>query len=112
MTLSPDVDLKWNEVASKLISLRQTFSPDEFLLDALYAKKLICKDERDKLILLTIQQRVSELITNILPFKGSNSFNDFVSVLRETEGFEHVARTLSPSIRLRRPQYVSSYGKS
>ena len=66
------------------------------LIDGLLSVALITVQEFEKLSLRIYDdvERSRMLLVSILPKKGPDSFDRFVSVLRETEGQEHVATKL------------------
>ena len=66
------------------------------LLTRLLAVALITAQEFERLSLDSIddEKRSRQLLVSILPKKGPNSFDRFLSVLKETEGQEHVVKKL------------------
>ena len=107
------MDIRWKKIARpKLMELRDAFRADDSIIDLLFSKFLINEEDRQKLRQLTNQERVSMLITEILPSKGPQSFDRFLSALRDAEGFSHIVELLSPvPVREKRSSSSSSSGE-
>ncbi|XP_065836068.1 uncharacterized protein [Oscarella lobularis] len=95
MATSSLVDRRWESVVRPLlIDLASVLDPDSFL-HQLFRKRLITKEEYHRLHSMTSRKEKSlALLSDILPRKGPKSYDDFVSVLRATEGQEHVFAVL------------------
>ncbi|XP_065843070.1 ankyrin-1-like isoform X2 [Oscarella lobularis] len=93
--MSTLIDTRWDSNVRPLFSdLVQVLDPDSFL-NRLYSARLVTKGEYNHLLSMSSREDKSrELLNDILPRKGPNSYDRFVAILRETEGQEHVAKAL------------------
>lgn len=88
-------DSGWNEIRSLVADLAENMRPRTFMT-RLFSSGLVSAKERDELRLskLTDEEIASELLINILPYKGPGSLVKFIKVLEATEGQGHIARLL------------------
>ena len=64
------------------------------LIDRLHAVFLINREEYEKIKAYDNAEGSRQLLVSILPKKGPDSFERFLTVLKETEGQEHVAKEI------------------
>ncbi|XP_065836205.1 uncharacterized protein [Oscarella lobularis] len=90
------VDQRWRErVFNNLSLLIEAFNPMS-VIDKAFAKTLISPEEyhqlRDQSKTL---EKKSRILFDLLPRKGDTAFDEFVTVLEETDRQEHVLRLIS-----------------
>ena len=90
------MDERWyTHVFAILPALAEVLIPDLALLERLYCGGVITLGELQKLFLDDNNAKRSRmLLVSILPRRGPDSFDRFLSVLKETEGQEHVAQLI------------------
>ena len=108
LMMSTLIDTRWDSNVRPLFSdLVQVLDPDSFL-NRLYSARLVTKGEYNHLLSMSSREDKSrELLNDILPRKGPNSYDRFVAILRETEGQEHVAKALGE--RMGNNDRISTY---
>ena len=88
------MDERWNtHVRPILPDLLRILLPLA-LIDRLYAVALITLEEFERIKTYDNTEGSRMLLVSILPRKGPDSFDRFLSVLKETEGQEHVAQQI------------------
>ena len=101
-TLVLVMEREWEEnVRHRLTELKEILRPD-LICDGLYAQHLLSKPEWEQMrrnFPSTKEEKTADLLVTILPTKGPNSFSRFLSVLRETDGQEHIADMLCSKAR-------------
>ena len=91
-------DPRWDTIVRpNLPELIELTEPDSLIID-LYAKKLLTKDEWQKLRLPSKikREKTGDLLVDILPQKGSAAFDALVQSLRQTEQEHIVTNFLEP----------------
>ena len=93
--MSSLIDKRWESIVrDQFDDLVQVLDPDSFL-DRLFRKKLVTKEEYSRLRSMSSREEKSRaLLSDILPRKGKKSYDQFVTIVRETEGQEDVAEVL------------------
>ena len=101
--MSALIDKRWESIVrDQFDDLVQVLDPYSFL-DRLFRKKLVTKEEYHRLRSMPSREEKSRaLLSDILPRKGETSYDQFVTILRETEGQEHVVKVLGERIAQRR----------
>jgi glycosyltransferase involved in cell wall biosynthesis len=106
------VDSRWEVIVRpKLPDLVKVLQPADFM-PRLFASKLLTKDEYENLDRTRSNKEVSAaLLITILPRKGPKAYDNFIKVLLETEGQEHIADLLQqPQEEMPHPHAID--GKS
>ncbi|XP_065836315.1 uncharacterized protein [Oscarella lobularis] len=93
--MSALIDKRWESIVRPIFSdLVRVLDPDS-LLDRLYSEKLVTDEEHQHLRAISTRQEKSRmLLKEILPRKGPTSYDQFVTIVRKTEGQEHVVKVL------------------
>ena len=103
-----EMDERWNtHVRPILCELIRILLPLA-LIDGLYAAYLINSEEYEKIKTYDSTEGSQYLLVSILPRKGPDSFEQFLNVLRKTEGQERVAQKIIGSSEKKRRHDESS----
>ena len=93
------IDKRWESIVRPLFSdLVPVLDPDSFL-DRLYSDELVTKEEYHRLRSMPWREKSRALLSDILPRKGETSYDQFVTIVRETEKQNHVVKFLGERIR-------------
>ena len=110
--MSSLIDKRWESIVRPLFSdLVRVLDPDSFL-DRLYSDELVTKEEYHSLRLMSSREEKSRLLlSDILPRKGETSYDQFVTIVRKTEGQKHVVKVLGERIRNNNTIFVIDFAK-
>ena len=90
-------DPRWEQiVVPRMHVLVTVLDVNGELLDRLTAKRLVTRDEWQQLRLpsVTRREKARDLLMDILPRKGRDSYDKFVAALRETCGQEQIVEEI------------------
>ena len=99
------MDERWNTLRPIFSDLLKIVRPSTFI-DRLLDVSLITLEELKRIKTYDNTEGARMLLLSILPRKGLDSYDQFLSVLKETEGQEHIAQQIIENAKRRQKRTV------